>query len=69
MELMIWAQFFKLYHVRLVWRLFTPASYVIMFNRHITEFIHDEVRLYQGSIGRSGDVTSSCHCCLIYGWV
>ena len=25
MELMIWAQFFKLYHVRLVWRLFTPS--------------------------------------------
>jgi len=25
--------------------------------------------LYQGSIGRSGDVTSSCHCCVIYGWV
>lgn len=25
--------------------------------------------LYQGSIGRSGDVTSSCDCCVIYGWV
>ena len=25
--------------------------------------------LYQGSIGRSGDVTSSCRCCVIYGWV
>ena len=25
MELMIWAQFFKLYHVRRVWRLFTPS--------------------------------------------
>ena len=25
--------------------------------------------LYQGSIGRSGDVTSSRHCCVIYGWV
>ena len=43
MELMTWAQLFNLYYVRLVWRLFMPASYVIMFNRYGAEFSHDEM--------------------------
>ena len=43
MELMTWAQLFNLYYVRWVWRMFMPASYVIMFNRYGAEFSHDEM--------------------------